>query len=136
MMLSWKLWLGVGLLVVGLIGANVWQLRQARHLSASIGQLEQSNKQLASDLQAERGQVSDLIQQRDREASIRAQRDDQIRAIQERHAAARRAWQQRLDDEAGGWMAADIPDVVDERLCELVPCAGGANRSAPSADTQ
>lgn len=135
-MVSWKLWLVIGLITVGLIGANVWQYRHTQALNEQVGKLEQSNAQLVADLKTEREQVTELIQQRDQEASIRAQRDDQIRAIQERHAAARRAWRQRLDDEAGGWMAADIPDVVDQRMCELVPCASGADRSAPSADPQ
>ena len=135
-MLSWKVWLVIALVMAALIGANYYQYRHIQTLNADLGGVQQQNAQLVADLKTEREQVTELIQERDQEALIRAQRDDQIRAIQERHAAARRAWRQRLDDEAGGWMAADIPDVVDQRMCELVPCASGADRSAPSADPQ
>lgn len=121
--------------MAALIGANYYQYRQIQTLNADLGGVKQQNAQLAESLKTERDQVRTLTQQRDHEAAIREKRDREIRQIGEQMEAERRAWRRRLDAEAGDWMATDIPDPVDHRLCELVPCAPSADEGDSPNDS-
>ena len=134
--INWRLWLVVVAVMAGLGGANVWQFRHAQALSGRLGEMQQSNTQLSSDLVAQREQVARLTDERDREASIREQRDQRIRHLAEQMETDRREWRAKLGAAAGDWMATDIPDVVDQRLCDLVPCASGADGDSLPANTQ
>lgn len=133
--MGWKVWLVIALVMAALIGANYYQYRQVQTLNADLGGVKQQNAQLAESLKTERDQVLTLTEQRDHEAAIREKRDREIRQIGEQMEAERRAWRLRLDAEAGDWMATDIPDPVDQRLCELVPCASGADDSDSPDDS-
>lgn len=133
-MLSWKVWLVIALVMAALIGANYYQYRHIQTLNADLGGVKQQNTQLTESLKTERDQVRTLTEQRDHEAAIREKRDREIRQIGEQMEAERRAWRRRLDAEAGDWMATDIPEPVDQRLCELVPCAPSADEGGSPND--